>query len=54
MRPTGGVAVAAAVIGLAQQFADYYLASGLGDLAVVVVLAAALLRPQNRPQWRVG
>ena len=46
MRPTGGVAVAAAVIGLAQQFADYYLASGLGDLAAVVVLAAALLRPQ--------
>jgi branched-chain amino acid transport system permease protein len=50
MRPTGGVAVAAAVIGLAQQFADYYLAAGLGDLAAVVVLAVALLRPQ----WRAG
>ncbi|HJP80656.1 MAG TPA: branched-chain amino acid ABC transporter permease [Pseudonocardiaceae bacterium] len=50
MRPTGGVVVAAAVIGLAQQFADYYLASGLGDLAVVVVLAVALLRPQ----WKVA
>lgn len=49
MRPTSGVAVAAAVIGLVQQFADYYLASGLGDLSVVVVLAAALLRPHRLP-----
>lgn len=47
MRPTTGVAVAAAAIGLVQQFADYYLSSSLGDLAVVVVLAVVLLRPER-------
>lgn len=47
MRPTTGVVLSAAVIGLVQQFADYYLASGLGDLSLVVVLAVVLLRPDR-------
>lgn len=43
-----GAAVAAVVIGLVQQFANYYTAAGLGDLAVVVLLAALLLvRPRG-------
>lgn len=43
-----GAAVASAVIGLVQQFANYYTAAGLGDLAVVVLLAALLLlRPRG-------
>ncbi|WP_405391153.1 branched-chain amino acid ABC transporter permease [Streptomyces sp. NBC_01102] len=43
-----GAAVAAVVIGLVQQFANYYTAAGLGDLAVVVMLAALLLvRPRG-------
>lgn len=47
LRPTAGVAVAAGAIGLAQQFADYYLSAGAGELAVVVVLAVMLLRPDR-------
>jgi branched-chain amino acid transport system permease protein len=43
----GGTAVAAVVVGLVQQYANYYLAnrfgSGLGDLAVVLLLALVLL-----------
>ncbi len=43
-----GSAVAAAVVGLVQQFANYYAASGLGDLSVVLLLALVLLvRPQG-------
>ncbi|MEU1347523.1 branched-chain amino acid ABC transporter permease [Streptomyces sp. NPDC005795] len=43
-----GAAVASVVIGLVQQFANYYTAAGLGDLAVVVLLAALLLiRPRG-------
>ncbi|MEU1125439.1 branched-chain amino acid ABC transporter permease [Streptomyces sp. NPDC005899] len=43
-----GAAVAAVVIGLVQQFANYYTAAGLGDLAVVVLLAVLLLvRPRG-------
>jgi branched-chain amino acid transport system permease protein len=38
-----GVALAAAGVGLVQQLTNYYAASGLGDLAVVVVLALTLL-----------
>ena len=35
-------------VGLVQQFANYYTTSGLGDLAVVVLLAALLLlRPRG-------
>ncbi|MGW3954805.1 branched-chain amino acid ABC transporter permease [Streptomyces sp. NPDC004752] len=43
-----GAAVASVVIGLVQQFANYYTTAGLGDLAVVVLLAALLLvRPRG-------
>jgi branched-chain amino acid transport system permease protein len=38
-----GAAVAAVLVGLVQQFANYYLASGVGDLSVVLLLAAVLL-----------
>ncbi|GAA1951302.1 branched-chain amino acid ABC transporter permease [Kitasatospora viridis] len=38
-----GAAVASVVVGLVQQFANYYSAAGLGDLAVVVLLAVLLL-----------
>ncbi|MYS24042.1 amino acid/amide ABC transporter membrane protein 1, HAAT family [Streptomyces sp. DvalAA-14] len=38
-----GAALAGVGVGLVQQFANYYTASGLGDLAVVVLLAALLL-----------
>ena len=42
-----GAAAASVVIGLVQQFANYYT-GGLGDLAVVVLLAALLLvRPRG-------
>jgi branched-chain amino acid transport system permease protein len=43
LRPTAGTVVASAVVGLLQQFANYYTGSGLGDLAVVGLLAAVLL-----------
>ncbi|MFI0720862.1 branched-chain amino acid ABC transporter permease [Streptomyces sp. NPDC021224] len=43
MGSVSGAALAAAGVGLVQQFANYYTASGLGDLAVVVLLAALLL-----------
>ena len=39
----GGTAVAAIVVGLVQQYANYYASSGLGDLAVVLLLAIVLL-----------
>ena len=39
----GGTAVAAVVVGLVQQFANYYLAAGVGDVSVVLLLAAVLL-----------
>ncbi|GAA3723141.1 branched-chain amino acid transport system permease protein [Spinactinospora alkalitolerans] len=38
-----GCAVASVAVGLVQQFANYYTVSGLGDIAVVAVLAAVLL-----------
>ena len=48
----GGTAVAAVVVGLVQQYTNYYAAdhfgSGLGDLAVVLLLAIVLLlRPEG-------
>ncbi len=44
----GGTAVAAVVVGLIQQYANYYASSGLGDLAVVLLLALVLLaRPHG-------
>jgi branched-chain amino acid transport system permease protein len=38
-----GSALAAAAVALLQQFANYYTASGVGDLVVVAALAAVLL-----------
>ncbi|MFG2310842.1 branched-chain amino acid ABC transporter permease [Streptomyces sp. NPDC048566] len=43
-----GAALASLAVGLVQQFANYYTTAGLGDLAVVVLLAALLLvRPRG-------
>jgi branched-chain amino acid transport system permease protein len=39
----GGSAVAAAIVGELQQFLNYYAAAGIGDFAVVLLLAAVLL-----------
>jgi len=39
----GGTAVAAVVVALVQQFANYYASSGMGDLSVVLLLAVVLL-----------
>ena len=38
-----GAAAAAVVVGLLQQYANYYASSGIGDLAVVFLLALTLL-----------
>lgn len=43
-----GAALASVAVGLVQQFANYYTTAGLGDLSVVVLLAALLLvRPRG-------
>src|SRR5438105_6214624 len=43
-----GTAVAAVVVALVQQFANYYASSGMGDLSVVLLLAIVLLvRPRG-------
>jgi len=43
-----GTAVAAVVVGLVQQYANFYASSGLGDLSVVLLLGLVLLvRPQG-------
>ena len=43
-----GTAIAAVVVGLVQQYANYYASSGLGDLSVVLLLALVLLaRPRG-------
>lgn len=43
-----GTAVAAVAVGLVQQMANYYAASGAGDLSVVLLLAIVLLlRPSS-------
>lgn len=48
MGSVNGTALASVVVGLVQQFANYYTTAGLGDLAVVVLLAALLLvRPRG-------
>ena len=39
----GGSAVAAVAVGLLQQYANYYASSGVGDLAVTLLLATVLL-----------
>ncbi len=38
-----GSAAAAVIVGLTQQYANYYASSGLGDIAVVLLLAIVLL-----------
>jgi branched-chain amino acid transport system permease protein len=44
----GGSAIAAVVVALVQQYANYYGTSGLGDLSVVLLLALTLLvRPSG-------
>jgi branched-chain amino acid transport system permease protein len=44
----GGSAIGAVAVGLVQQYANYYASSGLGDLSVVLLLAAVLLvRPRG-------
>jgi branched-chain amino acid transport system permease protein len=48
MNSITGAAVAAVLVGLVQQFANYYAASGVGDLSVVLLLAVVLLtRPSG-------
>jgi branched-chain amino acid transport system permease protein len=43
-----GTAIGAVVVGLIQQYANYYASSGLGDLSVVLLLAVVLLiRPRG-------
>jgi len=43
-----GAAIGAVVVGLFQQFVDYYINPGLGDILVVVLMAVMLLvRPQG-------
>ena len=43
-----GTAIAAIVVGLVQQYANYYASSGLGDLSVVLLLGIVLLvRPRG-------
>jgi branched-chain amino acid transport system permease protein len=51
-----GSAAAAVVVGLTQQYANYYASSGLGDIAVVLLLAAVLLvRPSGLAgKWAVA
>jgi branched-chain amino acid transport system permease protein len=52
----GGSAAAAVLVGLTQQYANYYASSGLGDLAVVLLLAITLLvRPSGLAgKWAVA
>jgi len=52
----GGSAAAAVVVGLVQQYVNYYGSAGLGDLAVVLLLALTLLvRPSGfAGKWAVA
>jgi branched-chain amino acid transport system permease protein len=44
----GGSAIASVVVALAQQYANYYASSGLGDITVVLLLGLVLLaRPRG-------
>lgn len=44
----GGTAIASVLVALTQQFVNYYVVIGLGDIAVVALLAVVLLvRPQG-------
>ncbi|MDE3723376.1 branched-chain amino acid ABC transporter permease [Nocardiopsis sp. N85] len=42
-----GCAIASVTVALVQQFANYYTVAGLGDIAVVIVLAVVLLTRQG-------
>jgi branched-chain amino acid transport system permease protein len=46
-----GSALAAVLVGLVQQFANYYTVSGVGEASVVLLLAVLLL---VRPTGLVG
>lgn len=51
----GGSAVAAVVVGLTQQYTNYYASSGVGDLVVVLLLGLVLLaRPRGLAGAVVG
>ena len=45
MGSLGGTAVAAVVVGLVQQLANYYAVSGVGDLSVVLLLGRGAAGP---------
>jgi branched-chain amino acid transport system permease protein len=51
-----GSAVAAVIVGLTQQYANYYASSGIGDLAVIMLLALTLLvRPSGLAgKWQLA
>ncbi len=51
-----GSAVAAVIVGLTQQYANYYASSGVGDLAVIMLLALTLLvRPSGLAgKWQLA
>ena len=54
MNSITGAAVAAVLVGLVQQFANYYAASGVGDLSVVLLLALVLLARPGGLRARVA
>ncbi len=54
MNSVTGAAAAAALVGLVQQFANYYAASGVGDLSVVLLLAVVLLARPGGLRARVA
>ena len=51
-----GSAMAAVIVGLTQQYANYYASSGVGDLAVIMLLALTLLvRPSGLAgKWQLA
>ncbi len=51
-----GSAIAAVIVGLTQQYANYYASSGVGDLAVIMLLALTLLiRPSGLAgKWQLA
>ncbi|MFN8197160.1 MAG: branched-chain amino acid ABC transporter permease [Nakamurella multipartita] len=50
----GGTAIAALLVGLVQQMANYYVGSGIGDVSVVLLLAAVLLVRPGRIDGQDG
>lgn len=50
-----GSAIAAVVVGLVQQFLNFYAAAGIGDFAVILLLAGVLLvRPGGLAGKSIG